>query len=335
MSDLTFPRFRQLDVQWNDPEPPCTSLPPPPTDQSQQGGYVSHNNVCIYQIFDAYPWLRALYPFEMEQRMDVSMFVDFARDNQWIAWTAVCFYLVYVFWSNYKNKNTNTRPTRHSIWMNQFLPLWNLSLSLISFIGACRLIPEVWFQISYRTLSYSDLLLRDGEELGGQGASGFWLMVFIYLKYLELFDTVFIVCRQRQVPFLHWYHHATVLLFCWRLYADRPAIGIVFAAMNFTVHAVMYFYYFLTAMGIRPRWVIFVTGLQIAQMIGGLFISTTVLHLYITHPLMPHAQQDRLSGLSSYGAIMYGSYLCLFVALFLRRYNILASSSSSFKQKRK
>lgn len=114
----------------------------------------------------------------------------------------------------------------------------------------------------------------------------------------ELIDTLFIVLRKKPLIFLHWYHHITVLLFCWHAFAtltaryERPLhcsiaclllcedadhwcvcrispsilrSGIYFVAMNYTVHAIMYFYYFLTALGYRPRWALAVTVFQLSQ----------------------------------------------------------------------
>lgn len=43
------------------------------------------------------------------------------------------------------------------------------------------------------------------------------------------------------------------------------ASGLYFVAMNYTVHAIMYFYYFLTALGYRPRWALAVTVFQLSQ----------------------------------------------------------------------
>jgi len=40
------------------------------------------------------------------------------------------------------------------------------------------------------------------------------------------------------------YHHVTVLLFTWFCYTHENP-GIIFVAMNYSVHAIMYGYYFL------------------------------------------------------------------------------------------
>jgi elongation of very long chain fatty acids protein 6 len=64
-------------------------------------------------------------------------------------------------------------------------------------------------------------------------------MLFTVSKLFELFDTVLLVLRKKHVMFLHWYHHATVLLYTWFSYSARNP-GIYFIAMNYSVHAVMY-----------------------------------------------------------------------------------------------
>lgn len=42
--------------------------------------------------------------------------------------------------------------------------------------------------------------------------------------------------------------------------------------MNYSVHAVMYFYYFLVAIGMRPRWARFVTTFQLCQVRNNFFM---------------------------------------------------------------
>jgi len=51
----------------------------------------------------------------------------------------------------------------------------------------------------------------------------------------------------------HRYHHVTVLSFTWAAYGARHP-GVYFIAMNYTVHAIMYSYFFLMAINAKPKW---------------------------------------------------------------------------------
>ena len=48
--------------------------------------------------------------------------------------------------------------------------------------------------------------------------SGFWATMFVLSKVPELGDTIFIVLRKQPLIFLHWYHHATVLVYSWSVF---------------------------------------------------------------------------------------------------------------------
>uniref|UniRef100_A0A182MB58 Elongation of very long chain fatty acids protein n=1 Tax=Anopheles culicifacies TaxID=139723 RepID=A0A182MB58_9DIPT len=95
---------------------------------------------------------------------------------------------------------------------------------------------------------------------------------YFLLKILDLADTVFFVLRKKQshVSFLHVYHHSVMALSA-SLFMRYLASGHSFmlGLLNTFVHAVMYFYFFLTIY--RPEltrsatWKRYVTMLQMAQ----------------------------------------------------------------------
>ena len=64
------------------------------------------------------------------------------------------------------------------------------------------------------------------------GAVGLWVCLFIYSKFPELLDTAFLVIQRKKVIFLHWFHHTTVLMYCWHAYHNTVSQGIWFAAMS-------------------------------------------------------------------------------------------------------
>ena len=58
------------------------------------------------------------------------------------------------------------------------------------------------------------------------GPTGLWVGLFIFSKFPELLDTAFLVLQKKRVIFLHWFHHTTVLLYCWHAYHNRIGPGI-------------------------------------------------------------------------------------------------------------
>ena len=93
------------------------------------------------------------------------------------------------------------------------LALWNFSLSLFSFLGASRTVPHLVHNIMSRP--FDSTICTVAAEDWGDGATGLWVQLFIFSKVPELVDTAFIVLRKKPLIFLHWYHHVTVLLYCW------------------------------------------------------------------------------------------------------------------------
>ncbi|KAK6020859.1 GNS1/SUR4 family protein [Ostertagia ostertagi] len=113
--------------------------------------------------------------------------------------------------------------------------------------------------------------------------AAFWSLLFAISKIVELGDTMFIVLRKKPLIFLHYYHHAAVLIYTVHSGAEHAAPGRAFIAMNFLAHSVMYTYYTFTAYGIRvPKWVSMgVTTIQTAQMLAGVAVS------YIVYRIKP------------------------------------------------
>merc|ERR1719331_1721602 len=151
----------------------------------------------------------------------------------------------------------------------------------------------------------------------GQGATGMWVQFFIFSKIPELFDTFFIVARKKPLVFLHWYHHITVLLFCWHSYVTQSPGGIYFAAMNYAVHALMYGYYFLMAARMLPKW--FPAGIvtisQISQMVVGVVLTVLSTRYYASSKTCDVKIDNLIAG-----GLMYFSYFLLFVHFAIERY---------------
>ena len=178
------------------------------------------------------------------------------------------------------------------------------------------------FQVPYLLANilssdFRDTVCVDPMTSWGTGPTGLWVMLFIFSKLPELVDTVFIVLRKRPLIFLHWYHHVTVLFFCWNAYATLAGTGLYFVAMNYSVHALMYGYYCLTALNMCPKSfpTILITMSQIMQMFVGTGVCVSAWYYYYNGIPCNNDITNLICG-----GLMYGSYLYLFTAFAFKRY---------------
>lgn len=119
-------------------------------------------------------------------------------------------------------------------------------------------------------------------------------IVYFYFccKLFDLLDTVFFVLRKKsnQVTFLHLYHHSIVPLIMWMGFRVVPTAGPagMFPLLNSFIHAVMYTYYGIAALGPKYRkylfWKKYITVIQLAQFVIFLFHGTIFLFLQQGYP---------------------------------------------------
>ncbi|XP_011074550.1 elongation of fatty acids protein 3-like [Sesamum indicum] len=150
-----------------------------------------------------------------------------------------------------------------------------------------------------------------------RGPTFFWAHVFYFSKILEFVDTLLILLSgscSRRLSFLHVYHHAVVPVMCYLWLAAAQTLMPVGLVTNAAVHVLMYAYYLLSAIGLRPGWKRMVTNCQITQFLYGYLVSGLMLYLHFTG-----------SGCSGFGAwgfstLFTTSLLALFVNFHLKNY---------------
>lgn len=87
-------------------------------------------------------------------------------------------------------------------------------------------------------------------------------------KYLEFFDTFFMVLRGRmdQISFLHIYHHISIAWAWWFALLCYPGGDAYFGAMlNSWIHVMMYSYYALSLLKFSCPWKQYLTQAQLLQ----------------------------------------------------------------------
>lgn len=153
----------------------------------------------------------------------------------------------------------------------------------------------------------------------------------MFSKTIELMDTVFIVIRKkdRQLTFLHVYHHSSVLIFWWVVLKWVPSgsresslkiVGhlililwfsaFLIAAVNSGVHIIMYLNYSLTAarsdLANSFWWKRYITIIQMIQFTTG--IGLTGLALLRACPFPTWMMVANMLYLLSFLILFYGFY---------------------------
>ncbi|GAB6032158.1 hypothetical protein CHUAL_010810 [Chamberlinius hualienensis] len=194
------------------------------------------------------------------------------------------------------------------------LIIWNFALTVFSIFGLIRLLPEFISALQNYGFYYS---ICNSDYLTDNKVPSYWSWLFVLSKVPELGDTAFVILRKQPLIFLHWYHHATVLIYTWYSYADNCSTGRWFSVMNYTAHSFMYSYYVLKLLKFRyPRQMpMFITTLQLTQMVLGCYVN---IRSYQYKASGEHCDVSDNNLILSF--LMYFSYFILFSNFFYNAY---------------
>ena len=206
--------------------------------------------------------------------------------------------------------------------LRSLMVVWSSLLAVFSIVGTVKTTQVLFISLKTHGLLSSVCFADFKHRLAC------WGFLFALSKLVEFGDTLFIVLRKQKLIFLHWYHHVTVLIYCWISFAEHAGISLWFCAMNYFVHSIMYTYYALRAMKFMvPKSVnILITVLQLLQMLFGVAINIwTVIIKQRGEECNQTFQNSCLS------FVMYFTYLLLFVHYFFKTYLVKTPRKPSVK----
>ncbi|KAJ9458929.1 putative fatty acid elongation protein 3 [Diplonema papillatum] len=265
------------------------------------------------QPFQLMPALRPFYT-QAEAEWDMRDGLQYAKDN-WSVPIAAC--VVYYFGVVLLLRRVMEHQKQFDLQL--LFAAWNWALAVFSLVGTTRTVPHLLYRLRYE--SFEATICGFPTDTWGSYSTGLWVQLFIFSKVPELIDTLFIVLRKRKLIVLHWYHHVTVLLYCWHSYATESGAGLWFVAMNYTVHALMYAYFAFSTLRLVPKWFppSIITVMQIAQMFIGMFVCGMSIFYTAKRFGTDNPCSNDTANLV-YGALMYFSYLILFLRFAFSKY---------------
>lgn len=232
---------------------------------------------------------------------------QWCNENGWFPVFAIIVYLLIILMFSNPKPHKSSKKKK----INPLLILWNLMLAIFSVICTIRLGEYIIFGYKSGDLVHNICLSK------ADSVSSTWGSLFIFSKFIELGDTMFMIASGKEVSFLHWYHHVTVLLYAWSGFVADASVIKYFAFMNSFVHSFMYTYFAAWAAGFRiPKWIaISITSSQIFQMAGGILV------LWLSY-IVNNRNENCLipRNIIIAGFMIYGSYFILFVQFFIKSY---------------
>jgi len=139
---------------------------------------------------------------------------------------------------------------------------------------------------------------------------------FLYSKYWEWLDTVFLHLGGRKISILQYTHHMSTAFLVAINGSDiySPAF-VPFFSLNCFVHIPMYWYFAYPKGSLRP-YAIWITRIQIIQHVVCICTSAYVNYIIYAHDTCYHGSRYGIQ----IALALYGMYLFYFVTFYISRY---------------
>ncbi|OWR40664.1 elongation of very long chain fatty acids protein AAEL008004-like isoform X1 [Danaus plexippus] len=166
------------------------------------------------------------------------------------------------------------------------IALYNISQILLSIFLVYEGLASGWwndYNFDCQPVDYSDT-----PKAKRMAAAVWW---YFFAKIVELLDTVFFVLRKknRQITFLHLYHHTMMPICAWIGVRFLPGgHGTLLGVINSFIHIVMYTYYLISGLGPQYQkylwWKKHLTSMQLVQFVIIFYHNFSVMFCDCNYP---------------------------------------------------
>lgn len=190
-------------------------------------------------------------------------------------WPVLAIFVAYLLVAN---QGPKLMANRKALKLRLALIVYNLALAGVNLWIAFEL-TYCAYKLNYSSLC---LLVPSGQTIPldheRRIANGVWC--YFASKGIEFLDTLFFILRKkdRQLTFLHKYHHSSMFLVWWTAARFVPGGSVIVPiVINSLVHVLMYAYYALAAIGPQMQkylwWKRHLTMIQLVQFFIGIAIG--------------------------------------------------------------
>jgi len=274
-----------------------------PDVQNYQEYHPNHD----FSVIDVLPGdlLRdGLYPYDFENQHDSYGILETSRKYNIVAFAVGLGYIAAVFLGQHFMRNREAVDTRRAV------TFWNLFMAVFSFVGACRTVPHLLLSGGMFGTDY--LFCRWPPLAYLNGPAGVWTFLFVVSKYFELIDTAFLIVNKKSVNFLHWWRHATFLMYFSDAHAHAQPAVFILVTLNYCVNAFLYYHHYLVSIGQATHFYRPTATTHLWQAIAGFGIMA-----YQKYKLETCETCNGSTENSNFGAFVYASQ-----ALFLARFAV-------------
>ncbi|XP_052890171.1 elongation of very long chain fatty acids protein AAEL008004-like [Anopheles moucheti] len=257
----------------------------------------------------------------IERRDDRSAHLPLAGSPVYIVGIVLA-YLYFVL--RYGPRHMANRKPYNVLHMIKAYNLFQMAANVMLFLRICYNVFILYDNFSFRCQPIDYTRSKAGMD------EVYFSYAYFWLKLFDLADTIFFVLRKKQshVSFLHVYHHSfmVVTTYCALVFVPGGHV-LLLGLWNTLVHAIMYFYYFLTSLGAQSSsvwWKKYLTRLQLTQFIH--------LAFHFGRPLVCGNCNFPTFWLW-YGFLQAIIVLGLFLDFYIKTYNKRVKSSTPSKMK--